>query len=138
MHRSAVMTVLLAAFVMSCGPAERESEYDYHWDPEIERSIDQSRFSLEDREPREWLLSEQIQAWLICYRDFVSIEGLSDDEKSLENYDVEFYRDRGYWVIRLLRKAALEDSEEVSSSVRAITYWVWKYSMGISRRTYEE
>ena len=133
------MTVLLAASVMSFGSAERESEYDYHWDPEIERSIDQSRFSLEDREPREWLLSEQIQAWLICYGDFVSFEGLSDDEKTLENYDVEFYRDRGYWVIRLLRRDGdYRDSDAGSPVVRAITYWVGKNSMNISRRTHEE
>lgn len=132
------MTVLLLAPAMSFASAEREYEYDHYWEPEIRRSIDQSRFSLGDREPREWLLSEQVQSWLICYRDFISIEWLSDDDKSLKNYDVEFYRDRSYWVIRLFRKAAFDDSGAASPPVRGITYWVGKHSMQISRRIYEE
>ena len=38
-------------------------------------------FSLENIELREWLLSEQIQAWFMCYRDLLSIEELSMTKK---------------------------------------------------------
>lgn len=119
---------------LSFSLAGSESDEDHFWKP-VDRGIEQSTFSIANRELREWLLSEQIQAWVICYYDLLSIDELSDEEKSLEHYDTEFYRDRDYWVIRFRRREIPEGPE--SYLVQGITYWVLKLSMKISRRVFE-
>ena len=103
---------------------------------EVDQNIDRATFSLENRELREWLLSEQIQAWEMCYRDLLSIDEISDEERDLTHYDTEFYRDRDHWVIRFRRKPTHDASG--APRIQGIVYWVGKLSMRIAQRVYED
>ena len=102
---------------------------------------DELRFSLENRSPEAIISGDEMQAWVICYRDFLSIEDLSDEQKNLEHYGMYFYDDDEYYVIYFVPKLLPDERKwrrlKRMTFGRGTTYWVNKETMRIVKRLFD-
>ena len=99
-----------------------------------------SRYSLANRSPEIVMSSDEMQAWLICYHDFLSIADLSAAQKDLEHYDMDFYDDGEYWVIYFVPKLLDEKEHPRINRMtfgRGTSYWVHKDTMRIVKRLFD-
>lgn len=101
----------------------------------------EDRHSLMNRRPEVEISSEEMQAWVISYQDFLSIDDLSAEQKSLEHYDIEFYDDDEHWIVYFAAKLLLDERERRRHNSmtfgRGTAYWVHKDSMQIVRRLFD-
>ena len=80
-----------------------------------------------------------LEAWNVCYFDFIEIETLSKEEKKLIHYDVEFSEDDESFIIELIPKLlSEEEAKKLNVMVigRNAKYWIDKKSLKIKRRTF--
>ena len=102
---------------------------------------DESRFSLDNRRPEAIISGDEMQSWVICYQDFLSIEDLSDEQKDLEHYEMYFYDDEEYWVIYFVPKLLPDERKwrrlKRMTFGRGTTYWVNKETMRIVKRLFD-
>ena len=102
---------------------------------------DESRFSLDNRRPEAIISGDEMQGWVICYRDFLSIEDLSDEQKDLEHYGMYFYDDDEYWVIYFVPKLLPDERKwrrlKRMTFGRGTVYWVNKETMRIVKRLFD-
>lgn len=100
-----------------------------------------SRFSLENRSPEATIAGHEMQAFVVSYRDFLSIEDLSDEQKDIEHYELEFYDDDEYWVIYFAPKLLPDERKwrrlRRMTFGRGTTYWVNKDTMRIVKRLFD-
>ena len=101
---------------------------------------DDSRYSLANRSPEIVISSEEMQAWVICYQDFLTIDDLSAEQKGLEHYDLDFYDDDEYWIIYFVPKLLDEKKHPRINRMtfgRGTSYWVHKDTMQIVKRLFD-
>ena len=98
-------------------------------------------YSLMNRKPEIEISSEEMQAWVISYQDFLSIDDLSAEQKNLEHYDIKFYDDDEHWIVYFAAKLLLDEKEQrrLKSMTfgRGTVYWVHKDTMQIVKRLFD-
>lgn len=80
-----------------------------------------------------------LEAWEICFSDFVNIEDLSTEEKKLEHYDVQFAEDNINYIITFVPKL-LSEAEAKKTKLMVIgretRYWVDKTKLRVIKRLF--
>lgn len=80
-----------------------------------------------------------LQAWNICYSAFNQIDDLTDEEKKLEHYEVEFSEDKNNYIIEFIPKLLSEEEAKILNKMvigRNTKYWVSKNNFRIIKRVF--
>ena len=117
------------------------AEDRYSQNKRLGRESATEMYSLMNRKPEIEISSEEMQAWVISYQDFLSIDDLSAEQKNLEHYDIEFYDDDEHWIVYFAAKLLLDEKEQrrLKSMTfgRGTVYWVHKDTMQIVKRLFD-
>ncbi len=80
-----------------------------------------------------------LEAWNVCYSAFLKIEDLSEEEKKLEHYEVEFSEDNENYIIEFIPKILSEEKAKIMNSMvigRNTKYWISKNNLIIIKRVF--
>ena len=80
-----------------------------------------------------------LAAWNVCYKEFIQIEDLTEDEKELKHYSIEFSEDRDSYIIYLIPNLLSDNQIKKMNRIaigRETKYWVDKATLRIRKRSF--
>ncbi|MCK5236234.1 MAG: hypothetical protein KAR06_04535 [Deltaproteobacteria bacterium] len=115
-----IVVMFCISFIMGANNLSASDELEFH---EIEAKV---------KVPGEYL-----KAWNVAYSAFSKIEDLSDEQKKLKYYDIEFSEDNeNYIVLFLGRLLSAEEGRQYKRKAlgRTTRYWIDKDSYKSTKR----
>lgn len=97
---------------------------------------------LTQRENREWIPGPYLQAWAVCYEDFLKLQELDDQQKQLKHYKLGFTENESEYIVLFqgLLLPQVEDGKVIgllrSTFGLSTKYWVDKKTLTINQRLF--